>query len=82
MSKNLKPKKLPKSFSKRLKCVIKTQRKLEKRLKFLEQSRKEFAKKFITNQLMTLSLTQDFSDFKYYNQSKKKTTLKENELIN
>jgi uncharacterized membrane-anchored protein YhcB (DUF1043 family) len=82
MSKNSKPKTIPKSFSKRLKSVIKTQRKLEKRVKFLETNRKEFMKDFIKYQLMTLSLTQDFSDFKYYNHSAKKTNLEENKLIN
>jgi hypothetical protein len=82
MSKKLKSKKLPKSFLKRLKSVTKTQRRVEKRLKSIEKNRKEFMKDFITYRLNTLSLIQDFSDFKYYNQSPKKTTLEENQLIN
>jgi hypothetical protein len=82
MSKNPTSKKLPKSFPKRLKLICKSQRKLEKRLKFLEKDRKEFIKDFRTFQIMTMSLTLDFSNFKYHYQSPKKTTLEENQLIN
>jgi uncharacterized membrane-anchored protein YhcB (DUF1043 family) len=82
MSKKSSSKKLRKSFWERLKATRKTQRKLEKRLKFLEKDRKEFTEDFRTFQLMTMSLSLDFSDFKYHYQSPKKTTLEENQLIN